>query len=281
MVYLESQKMWNDTNCQTKRIIVLDGGKTGKVLCDCVAPGYVAVFLVKGNGEAMLMEEVVYFRKALEYTIAGDFNTIAGTEEKKKKFLASQRRQIADLLATDINNIKNVSCRPGSVVMSMLVESTDQVDAAELEKATDELKKMLQDGKVTLVDENGNPLDVPPQCLDNDCSVERTPEEDMVPYIVGGIAAAVVLIIIIILIVAVCVKNKKKNENKVVSLTVNLQQLMICKLDCCYVYSSGFFLRAPEWFRARPPPTAPSSSLTTWRARPARSPLAPLRPPSA
>ena len=56
--------------------------------------------------------------------------------------------QIAQLLDTDSRNLKNCSVREGSVIVAMGVEGYDEVEAAELEKATQDLQQMIADGQV-------------------------------------------------------------------------------------------------------------------------------------
>ena len=53
--------------------------------------------------------------------------------------------------------------------------------------------------QVQLVDADGNPVTA--EAADcPDCVRERTPEEDLVPFIVGGAAGAAVLLILVILV---------------------------------------------------------------------------------
>ena len=59
--------------------------------------------------------------------------------------------QIADLLDTDSRNLKNCSVREGSVIVSMNVEGYDELEAAELEKATEDLQQMISEGQVGFV----------------------------------------------------------------------------------------------------------------------------------
>ena len=59
--------------------------------------------------------------------------------------------QIAEYLDTDSRNLKNCSLREGSVIVSMNVEGYDELEAAELEKATDDLEQMIAEGKVGLL----------------------------------------------------------------------------------------------------------------------------------
>ena len=59
--------------------------------------------------------------------------------------------QIAEYLDTDTRNLKNCSLREGSVIVSMNVEGYDELEAAELEKATDDLEQMIAEGKVGLM----------------------------------------------------------------------------------------------------------------------------------
>ena len=56
--------------------------------------------------------------------------------------------QIADLLDTDSRNLKNCTLREGSVIVSMNVEGYEELEAAELEKATEDLQQMISEGKV-------------------------------------------------------------------------------------------------------------------------------------
>ena len=56
--------------------------------------------------------------------------------------------QIADYLDTDSRNLKNCSVREGSVIVSMNVEGYDELEAAELEKATEDLQQMISEGQV-------------------------------------------------------------------------------------------------------------------------------------
>ena len=56
--------------------------------------------------------------------------------------------QIAQLLDTDSRNLRNCSVREGSVIVAMGVEGYDELEAAELEKATQDLQQMIADGQV-------------------------------------------------------------------------------------------------------------------------------------
>ena len=56
--------------------------------------------------------------------------------------------QIAQLLDTDSRNLRNCSLREGSVIVAMGVEGYDELEAAELEKATQDLQQMIADGQV-------------------------------------------------------------------------------------------------------------------------------------
>ena len=56
--------------------------------------------------------------------------------------------QIADLLDTDSRNLKNCTLREGSVIVGLTVEGYEELEAAELEKATDDLQQMISEGQV-------------------------------------------------------------------------------------------------------------------------------------
>ena len=56
--------------------------------------------------------------------------------------------QIADLLDTDSRNLKNCTLREGSVIVGMTVEGYEELEAAELEKATEDLQQMISEGQV-------------------------------------------------------------------------------------------------------------------------------------
>ena len=97
--------------------------------------------------------------------------TVGQNEAKKEEFCDSQKDQvqkfaqicndqnqyevattpffqIAQLLDTDSRNLRNCSVREGSVIVAMGVEGYDEVEAAELEKATQDLQQMIADGQV-------------------------------------------------------------------------------------------------------------------------------------
>ena len=92
-------------------------------------------------------------------------------EPNKEAFEASLRQQLAYLLITDDTNIQNLRTWAGSIEVSFNLVADSQLDAGTQAAALQQFQDMIANGQLPLTDQNGNILDVPPQCVNN-CPVE-------------------------------------------------------------------------------------------------------------
>ena len=81
------------------------------------------------------------------------------------------KQQLAVLLNTDTSNIQNLATWSGSIEVSFNLVADNQVDASTQAAALQQFQAMIGSGQLSLTDLDGNPLDVPPQCVNN-CPVE-------------------------------------------------------------------------------------------------------------
>lgn len=190
MLWIESSNSWNEDACETHSLT--PGSGTATVNCDCTSPGYVGVFLRTSNGTLVQIPEVYTFHKSMRFTISEDYGSVVGSGSSKADFLLEMKLQLADLLTTNVWNVRNLEASSGSVVVDYELVGIEDHEAGELAKSYDDLVKMFQDGKVRLYDTDGNEMDVPAQCVtsggDNGASAceEKTKEDKVSRQQWGG-----------------------------------------------------------------------------------------------
>ena len=103
------------------------------------------------------------------FRINADYHKLVAPN--KKGFDERLRAQLADVLNTDVSKIQDLRTWPGSIEVSFNLVAENQLEAGTQAAALTQFQEMIGSGQLSLTDLDGNPLDVPSQCVNN-CPVE-------------------------------------------------------------------------------------------------------------
>ena len=151
----------------------------------------------------------------LSFRIDADYNKVIPDETEKYRLLDSMRDQMIRILDCESRNIKNMTVRSGSIIVSFDLESYDESEDSRLKMSHHHMIKMIQDGKLKLVDADGNVMPVPPQTVNTGGPHIKPPSiviKNWVPFVALGIGLTTFMFVIICLTISICIKRKKRLE---------------------------------------------------------------------
>ncbi|KAF8783143.1 hypothetical protein HNY73_013347 [Argiope bruennichi] len=148
------------------------------------------------------------------FTIDADYDEVVGS--RKTKFEENLTKQLAVAMRVPLNCVQNLQVNKGSIEVNFdLVPNSDHghlADEKALKAAADELKRMIDNGQLTINDLDGNTLVVVP--LDPPTNPPPASSMEHTTLILGVVIGAFILTVITVAIAAIVYKRKASGDHR-------------------------------------------------------------------
>ncbi|GFT19236.1 uncharacterized protein NPIL_11911 [Nephila pilipes] len=148
------------------------------------------------------------------FTIDANYDEVVGS--RKKKFEEHLTKQLGIAMRVPLDCIQNLQVKKGSIEVNFdLVPNPDHghlADEKALKAAADELKRMIDNGQITINDIDGNTLVVVP--LDPPTEPPPANKMEHTTLILGVVIGAFILTVITVAIAAIVVKRKSNVNHR-------------------------------------------------------------------
>ncbi|GBM58612.1 hypothetical protein AVEN_163276-1, partial [Araneus ventricosus] len=153
-------------------------------------------------------------RRPFYFTIDADYDEVVGS--RKTKFEENLTKQLAVAMRVPLDCVQNMQVKKGSIEVNFdLVPNSDHghlADEKALKAAADELKRMIDNGQLTINDLDGNTLVVVP--LDPPTDPPPASSMEHTTLILGVVIGAFILTVITVAIAAIIYKRKSSSDHR-------------------------------------------------------------------